>query len=1720
MRPLPDRYLLTSMVGEEGEFVVARVEQVVGRRPAFLKWPTSVEPARGTLLRLEREFELAKSLGSRFVVRPLELERPGDEMALVLEDPGGRFLSELLEGPMAVPRFLALASSIAGALAELHDCDVIHRDLRPANILVDTPGGGARLTGLGHAVVTRVPYQGGLNLDGELAGALAFMAPEQTGRLNRPVDERSDLYSLGVVFYLMLTGTRPFEAADALEWLHAHMAIQPRPASEQVPGIPAVLSDLVSKLLAKSPEERYQTTHGLERDLQELLSQWEATGRLEPFPLGAKDVPDRLRVPPGLYGREREVTALLAAFERVAATGRPEAVLVSGYAGIGKSSLVRELYRPVVAGRSIFVSGKFDQYKQDVPYATIAQALGELVRQFLTCSEARLTEWKAVLLEALAGNGKLVTDLVPQLELVIGPQPPVPDLPPAEAEFRFNRTFRAILAAIGRPGQPLALFLDDLQWLDAASLKLVTHVITHPDTRNLLLIGAFRDNEVGPGHPLVRAIDEIRAAGVAVDELALPALSFRDLNRFVSDTLSADPAVTEPLTTLILDKTQGNPFFVIQFLCNLDQEGLLAFDRPGVRWTWDLDGIRAAGFTDNVVEFMVGKLRKLAAPAQELLQTAAVAGDRGDIETLGRLTGRAVEEADRLLGVAAREGLVLREGGAYRFPHDRIRQAAYLLIPEDRRGAEHLRVGRLLLAETPESELRDVLFDVVSHLNLASPLIASGGERERVAALDLEAGRRARACMAYCSAAGYLAAGIGFLAPDAWEATYDLAFALHFEWAECAFLCGQFDDAARLHAVLLDRAKSRGERAEIHRLQADMYTTQGRNEEAVETIGACARLFGIELPAHPTYEEVDRVAEAVWAQIGESIEDLADLPAMREKDWRALVASFTVALPSAFFTDFNLHDLISCRMVEISLRHGNSDASPMGYVTFGALLGTRFGRQAEAYRFGQLARRLLDKLGVVGSRAKILHVIGCFINLWTQHFHEVLPLFREAFKAAVETGDVPFACFVCGQIIPFRLAMGDHLDDLAIEARRSLEFTRSVRYDEMYDTMAGMAALVDHLRGQTPAFSMVGAEGQDLVALEAKLGQYSNPMPLFCHFTYRMVAEYLAGNFEAAVLAGRQATERMGPHLTTIYDADHVFFEALALAGRAGAAPPGQRDGDLVRLRALLERLRGWADRGPDNYRNRHLLVAAELARVTGEALRAMGLYEEAIGAAHTGGFVQNEAIASELAARLYRELGLETGALAHLRHARDCFSRWGARVKVRQIDRLYPQLGDLATASGAAATGTAGARVEPLDLIAVIKAAQAISRDVEPVDLHRTLMRTMIEQSGAEHGCLILMVDGDMRVEAVGAGASEPTLAPGTPLSGAALPISLIQFVARTREKVILEDAARESLFGADEYIVRQRPRSVLCLPILRQGELTGMVYLENNLLPGAFTAERLTVLEVLASQAAISLENAEHARLQISEQAARAEAVSARELDRLRAQFISSISHELRTPLTSILGYLEFLEDEIGGTLTPEQRGYVEQVQRGTARLERLISDLLDAARVDAGTFRLKLEDLDFAGIVRESAASFKPQILEARLLLTVDTPSGRLPVVGDEQRLGQVLMNLIHNAIKFTPPGGSVKVRVGTDGDRVRCEVQDSGAGIAAQDIPKLFGRFAQLESGVRMGGGTGLGLNIAKAIVEAHSGRIGVESEPGQGSTFWFTLPVAGPVEEATGTTRLD
>jgi predicted ATPase/signal transduction histidine kinase/ActR/RegA family two-component response regulator len=1372
-------------------------------------------------------------------------------------------LRELMHGTgLPVSEFLRLTSAICDAVAQMHYSRRVHLDIAPDTIYFDMQCMQAKLASagiaLGHGTAdaaSRLPTL--------IEGRLPYISPEQTGRTGTAIDSRSDLYSLGVTFYEMLAGELPFQARDALEWVHLHIAGTPRSLSQTRPELPAVLSDIIAKLLAKAPDERYQSAVGLKHDLLRLARQLETGGTLERFELGTSDVPLRLRIPQRLYGRETQVAELTSIFERVALTGEPELTIVSGEPGIGKSALVDEL-RAHVRHRALFASGKFDQYQRGIPYFTLVQAFRHVAQQMLAGSAEALELWRSRLKDALGTNAQVITDVIPEVRFIVGEVADAPALGPLETQNRFNLVFHQFVQALATPSQPLVLFLDDMQWADVATLKLLEALFAGTELRHVYLLFAYRDTEVDAAHPLEWLLDKLRSSPARLGTAALQPLAQAHVVDLVHDTLRCSTDEASALAEVIHRKTGGNPFFVRELLKSLYDEKLLRFDADARRWRWDADAIETAGITDNVVDLMILRLRRLSPQAQRVLQIAACIGSSFDVRILAAVYDAAEDEALALLREASSEGLIRpavdqsagESAVVWQFRHDRIQQATYSTLEPDGRKSLHLRIGRIMFASVQNASRESGLFDLVNQLNLGHELMDDANEREQLVTLNLLAGEKAMAASAYGPALRYLTQATELMPQDAWQSDYERVFSAHLQRAECEYLVGDFARAEVLLKFTLNQSRSTLDRARVYAPWLLLYQISGRFSEGVKLGTQALALFDVVLP-----EDSTAVAQAIEAErqsiqallAGRDIGELLDAPLMTDPAAKALISILSGLGPLTYLGRPEAFPLIPLKMVSVSLRQGNSAESCFAYSMYAMLLVSIFEDIEAGYAFSQMAIRLNEKLNDPTLRGVLLHIHANHVSFWRKPYAESLRFVDEAFTASIEAGDFiysNYAAFMAGWL---QFERGAPLEELQRSSERYLAFARQSRNRAVYDVICLEQQMVAALQGRTESDGSLSDESFNEHAALERIAHDGLTTGVLFYYAERLVLHMIFGQTDEALRAAKEAKARLGKATALPVEVSLSFFEALACsAAYLTAKDSGTRAQLLQTVRDSAVRLERWSRDCPHNFAAKCLLVSAELAQLQGNTLEAMRLYEQAVRAAQDASALHDEAITRERAAVFYASQQLASLADFSLLEARRAYADWGADGKVAQLDERYPRL-----VPRAVNTSTALASMERsrLDLMSAIKASQAISSEIVLPQLSQTLMKLVIEHAGAERACLVLLNEDGYSVEA------ETSIAAPAERSrsGAVdVPEAVVNFVRRTDERVLIEDASRPNPFSADPYFADRMLKSVLCLPVAKQGRLFGMLYLENSQLAGAFTPDRLTVLELLAAQTAISLENA----------------------------------------------------------------------------------------------------------------------------------------------------------------------------------------------------------------------------------------------------------------------
>ncbi len=1737
-------------------------------QPVVIKLLHKPFPNFSELVQFRNQYTIAKNLNLPSIVKPLSIEIYGNSYALIMEDFGGVSLSAYLKGASQQPadtdrnkpdkflplaEFLNLALQLADILHYLSQNRVIHKDIKPANILIKPDTKQVKL--IDFSIASLLPKETQeIHNPNILEGTLAYISPEQTGRMNRGIDYRSDFYSLGVTFYQILTGQLPFISQDPMELVHCHLAKQAIFAHQINPEIPLILSEIVSKLMEKNAENRYQSGLGLKHDLEICLAQLQQTGDIKAFVLGKQDICDRFIIPEKLYGRESEVAELLAAFDRVANLshspsqalisrsqalpgneyqealpplsvpilsqlnreaeplemrsqaeprneGKSEIMLVAGFSGIGKTVVVNEVHKPIVRQRGYFIKGKYDQFQRNIPFSAFVQAFRDLIEQLLSESDADLEQWQTKIMNAVGENGQVIVEVIPELERIIGKQQPVSELLGSAAENRFNLVFQKFISVFTTKEHPLVIFLDDLQWSDSASLKLLQLLTSEKDSQNLLVIGAYRDNEVSPTHPFMLTVAEMKKAQVTVNTITLEPLNQADVNDLISDTLLCDRTLAQPLTELVYQKTKGNPFFATQFLKSLQEDGLIAFNPTAAHegnhggitprsnqslvgvvppclplpsnegnhggiaptgvsgigattgglplqrmkqpwanqggWECDIAKIKSLTITDDVVEFMALQLQKLPPETQDVLKLAACIGAQFDLNTLAIVSEKSPEETAANLWKSLQEGFILptseiyklyqgKENSKstkllqnnaaqlpnYKFLHDRIQQAAYSLIPEERKQATHLQIGRLLQQKYSEIEQEEKLFDLVGHLNLGQALIAQSSERHQLIQLYLKAAHKAKLSTAYVVANNYITNGIKLLADKGWEQHYDLMFTLHRERAELEYLSGNFEQSKIFIEAGLAQAKSTIDKAEFAHLMIVQYSVRGNYAAAIQTGINALKLLGVYIDRETLQLNIDRELAEIKDNLGErSISSLLDLPEMDDPEKRMIMQLLIDLDPPAYITaDFNLYILISVKATNFAIKYGNIPVSSKAYANYGFIIGSVLGDYKAGYEFGMLAVNLSQNFNHLGQKCQASLLLGSWLSVWSKPIDSAAAINLEGYQAGLLGGEPQFAGYnlfgnICNQVF-----QGVSISLIWADIQNYLPFAERTQNQLLINTLTGAQLFIEALllapstMGSYPVLPISNCEFIE------KCKSAQTLMALSVYYIYQMQLACLKQDFTQGLAATLAVEPILDSVLGFTASSGYYFYGSLVLLNY-------QADDVLTinwqQVDSNQARLKTWADNCPENFLHKYFLVEAERYRVLGNRLDAIENYDRAIQLAKENQFVNEEALANELAALFYLNWGKEKIAIAYMQDAYYCYARWGAKAKIDDLETRYPQLltailqaqpndffisdtqienldrSSILDRTIQTTRFNSSSISESLDFATILKASQALSSEIQLEKLVATLMQVVIENAGAQKAALLLLQDGTLMLESLADGNQNISIL-SVPLSSfSGIPVTLINYVKRSLKTVVMDDATAANNFSADQYLMQEQPKSVLCTPILNQGKLIGLLYLENGLTIRAFTRDRTELIQLLCTQAAISLENA---RLYQQSQ--------------IHAQQLERSLEDLQNSQTQLIKSAAFLEAQressLDGILVIDANRQVSAYNQGFVKIWNIPQTILET-KDDRQLLRFVLDQLEqpdeFLAMVEylyqhPGEASYHEIILKDKRILERYSVSVKLP------------------------------------------------------------------------------------------------------------------------------
>ena len=1784
-------YRVLSEIYESQRSIVVRAVKEQDNLPVVIKVLREEYPSPEEILKFQHEFEIVNLLKDHpGVIRGYSLEPCEHSLALILEDFGAESLKQLLrQRRFSLEETLDIGARVAAGLSQIHGSNVMHKDINPSNILYNPITRELKIIDFGTSTVLSREMPEIKNPE-ILEGTLLYISPEQTGRMNRSVDYRTDFYSLGATLYELLTERPPFNIDDPQELIHCHIAKQATPPHVLKPDVPERVSQIVMKLLSKAAEQRYKSARGLQTDLERCLTELTNRGSISEFPLGAHDISNTLLISQQIFGREQALKDLRAGFERVC-LGKSEWVLIRGEVGMGKSALLDEIHKSILKKRGFFLLGEFTALQQNTPYSGLSAALQKLVHQLLTESETQLRKWKERILKAVASNAGVIMEVIPELRWILGEQPQAEPLPPAETSNRFNRMMQRFIAVFAKDDHPLVLCLENLEWADAATLSLLRQLMTCREKLCLYIIGTCRDSAVAEDHPLLRTFGEVQNAGAPVSSIQLLPLSRDDINQLLGETLARPLDQSEPLADEIARKTQGNPLFVNELLQALWRQELLWLDPQAGVWQWDLDKIKTQSIPDDVANLMFGRIREMGEETQRALRLGACCGTQFDLQMLSHLLGRDIPETAAALESAISGGLIVAVGDfhglrgraaedrpevarqTFRFIHDRLQQAAYELLPAGERGPVHWKIGQRLLGEHPIEKDDQHLFDIVRHLNLAMAMLEAQQDRDFLAHLNLLAGRKSKTSAAFLPALGYFKTGIGLLAAGGWQRKRELALLLHQEAAEASLHTGDFDSARALCEEGLGHTRQTLEKACFIQVRIDGHVAKKEPGEAV-----CAALtylaeLGIRLPEAPSKAQVALELMRIKLQlVAKKPEALLDLPEMDDPVSLAAVRIMRSIALQAYMTNLNLMALLILKQLGMVLKQGHNPWSPSIFGSFGLILAGPVGDPLSAYRMGKLSLELLARQPTQVLLARTYYLFSSFVAHFQEHLKDTLPPLHHAYLVGVQNGDFEYAALCAFQYCQHQFYLGKELLSCEKEFARYNEDIRRLGQQAplIYSRIYHQTVL--NLMGRSVDPCVLTGTVIDEPTLLVELREKNDRTGVCAVFFNKLFLCCLLQDYPRAV-EHAEVAEAYSNNAQAMFGVSRLrFFSALSRLRLAPTLPPVEQSAQLKRVAVLQRKLKQWADLSPQNHLHLYWLIEAEKAKLSKRDDHARDCFDKALRLVSESEFAIDGALASELAGEFYLARGQSVIAKAYLADSRYAYQRWGAEVKVKDLETRHRELlgrssrspgkpmGQTITRTStfASSSGSQECIASPLELLLVSKTCQSISEEIALENLLQVLLDTLVESADAERGYLILEKAGDLQVRAQVSTGDKSVLV-NVPIEEArSMALSVVRFVARTREGVALGDAAVQETFSSDPHIAANRPKSVLCLPLLRNGNLIGIVYLENNQATEAFTPANLEFINLLLPQAAISLDNAQvHSQLKQESEALKKSLTQAQETAQIKSEFLAKTNHELRTPLNSIINLPEGLierfvpvreahcelcetdfelEDadtieettacpacsKTGGMKLVEGWRYpgsqteivqhLKMVVKSGRYLLQVVNDVLDISKLEAGRLTLMPKDLNLKNVVEDIVETLTPLASERRIrFVIVELPPSQI-ITADKVKLGQILVNLLGNAIKFSPDSSTIEIDVSVKDPWVFLSVRDHGVGIAKENHEMIFEGFRQVAgTDSRKYGGTGLGLAITKNLVDLHGGTIWVESELGQGTAFFIQIPIKGPSE---------
>ena len=1775
-------YTILDTIYASDKYRVYVADAVHEGRKVLLKAISDSEVNPATALALQNEYSITQELNNS--LKPHALTYMGSSVAFVRDFLEGITLAKWLEdNPLSrdtsLEKRLHLAIALTKEIELLHNQRLIHKDINPTNIIVSHDETSVFI--IDYEIASKLDIKTHfLGNPERLEGTLAYISPEQTGRMNRVVDYRCDLYALGVVLYELFAGKKPFfftGANSALEYIHAHIARNPlHPAkivgqgSEHDSMVPIVIGDIIMKLLAKNAEDRYQSAFRVRKDLEECLLQWKTHRAIAPFPVGKSDIALKFQIPQRLYGREKEHLLLMEAFYK-AASGRKMMMLVSGYSGIGKTALVYDVHVPVTERNAMFISGKFEQFRRNIPFYAWSNAFTEFAELLLTENTESIQRWKKRILDAMGDLAGVITQLVPALEKIIGKQPTPPLIPTNETQNRFNYALRTFIKVISTKERPLVVFIDDLQWADSASLNLLRVIMTEPGFGHLFVIGAYRDNEVNESHPFLRAIEDIRKEWLALnaldasdahapDNILIEQITLRNLqqdhiNHLLADTLRQTLAQTSALATLVYTKTDGNAFFVHRFVESLYEKGFieLVTHENEPEWRFDIKAIEGLTATENVIDLLAQKIVRLPELTQKLLRNAAVTGHLFSVKMVSVLTDNSPTDSEAGLWSALEEGLITPEDPSYRFikgfgekdsaltrfrfVHDRIRQTVYESIAQNDKKRIHKKAALHLLETLDEYETEQQIFEIANHLNSASDVVE---DTALLCRINFQAGSRAKLSTAYSTAFNYFEQAISSLEEGSWRKNYSFTLSLYDQTSETAFLSGQYEVMEKFIKEILKHSTTTLDKVKALEIRTNALFTEQKLVESVQSGLEALGLLGMKLPANPSQMTVVlELLKTKQALKKLSPEALLRLPAMTDRTELAKMRIMATLAPALFFTNPNLFPIMLFRMTVTSAQHGIASSSAYAFGSFGFVLCGVTGEVAKGIEFGELALNLIHERNFNEYQARALFVVRYFIDHWYKPMVKNVVQIKDAYRHSLESGEADFTAFLGNGYVVYLILSGESLENVEQELMKQLQYiTQNKQFTSLtFNNLYHQFVLCLLGKAENPA--LIQGERYDVVAQEPELIRTNNQSTLFNQSYFQMQLSLLMGNIEEGLRYAERAMASRQTVVGTSISLQALFIDALLRFHAVQQGLNSKRRKEIARIKKQCKQLRKVVQTSPGDFTHKVRCLEACIFALEGKIEKALTAISQALDIVQTSGNLYDKCFIALETYRLHRYFANKESTLETLRIAMTLLREWNATAVLERIqeeplykgissrqesdsrndnDGFPSQEKQFRSGSGGATNSMSN---QTIDIDSIVKGTQIITGELNKKNLFEKMLAVMSENAGAERGVIIFeQSEGKFAVQAeLSEDSSLKTL--DEPIHYENYPnacLAIINYVLHSGVNLVLDNALADTRFMNDRYVKMNQIKSVLCSKILVKSKIVGILYLENNLVSGAFTANRIEVLNILGAQAAIAIENARYyafvedmnKNLEQKVQERTRELAEKNnlllELNREKSELMGIVAHDLKNPIGAIRGLAELVQQEI-----VKDKQVIEmsgQIVNTADRMLDLVKNMLELNKIEEGSFVLHFQKFDISTLVESTIWQYEHLASVKNIAMKFLTDDTINEVLADEQALMQVLDNLVSNAVKYSPFDKTVTVGIESKQEAVRVYIQDEGPGISGEDMKKLFGKFARLSA--RPTGGehsTGLGLSIVKKMVEAMNGRVWCESELGKGATFIVELPKA-------------